>query len=116
MSGWTGAGVRQAGGTCAIAVVTYAGDSGPESGTGFLMTPLGNYAGDLTMTFRARLWTTEEGTDQMAVMIVSKEVGVLEDKKIQAGTTGACNAPLRDQFLQTGLHHDRNFGQHPIPH
>lgn len=85
MPGWTGAGVRQAGGTCAIAVVTYAGDSGPESGTGFLMTPLGNYAGDLTMTFRARLWTTEEGTDQMAVMIVSKEVGVLEDKKIEVG-------------------------------
>ena len=27
MPGWTGAGVRQAGGTCAIAVVTYAGES-----------------------------------------------------------------------------------------
>ena len=37
-------------------------------------------------------------------------------KKTQTGTTGACNASPRDQFLQTGLHHDWNFGQHPIPH
>lgn len=80
--GWTGAAIYQAGGACAILTGMYQGDNGAYEDTGFLRTPLGDYAGDLTVTFRARLLSADAESDVMAV-IINSTVGRLEAKTVK---------------------------------
>lgn len=75
--GWSGAAIYQAGGACAIMTGMYSGDNGPYEDTGFLRTPLGDYAGNLAVTFRARLLSDDATSDVMAV-ILNSTVGRLE--------------------------------------
>ncbi len=81
--GWTGAAIYQAGGVCAISTGTFAtDDGGSEVSTGYLMSPEGNYAGDLTITFRARIYDSTNASDVMNVILVSKNKGILENTTV----------------------------------
>ncbi len=62
----------------------YYGDNGPYEDTGFLRTPIGDYAGDLKVTFRARLLDDSTESDVMAVIINSTS-GRLEARTITVG-------------------------------
>ena len=76
--GWTGAAIYQAGGICAITTGMYSGENGPYEDTGFLTSPIGDYSGDLTVTFRARLLDPTAEADAMAVVLGSTSAGRLE--------------------------------------
>lgn len=76
--GWTGAAIYQAGGICAITTGMYSGENGPYEDTGFLTSPIGDYSGALTVTFRARLLDSAAEADAMAVMLGSTSAGRLE--------------------------------------
>lgn len=81
MPGWTGAAVHQAGGICAIQIGKYSdGEGGSYEDTGFLRTPIGNYAGDITLTFRARLTDDGAESDNMFVLLMGTTAGVLENR------------------------------------
>ena len=73
VDGWTGAAIYQAGGVCAILTGMYSGDNGPYEDTGFLRTPIGDYSGAVTVTFRARLLSGEATSDVMAVILNSTQ-------------------------------------------
>ena len=73
VDGWTGAAIYQAGGVCAILTGMYSGDNGPYEDTGFLRTPMGDYSGAVTVTFRARLLSGEATSDVMAVILNSTQ-------------------------------------------
>ena len=79
--GWTGAAVYQTGGICAILTGKYSGDDGPYEDTGFLRTPMGDYAGAVTVSFRARLLAADATSDVMAV-ILNSPAGRLEARTV----------------------------------
>lgn len=79
--GWTGAAIYQAGGVCAITTGRYQGEDGPYEDTGFLRTPMGDYAGALTVSFRARLLDSSAEGDAMAVILNSTS-GRLEARTV----------------------------------
>lgn len=79
--GWSGAAIYQAGGVCAILTGMYSGDDGPYEDTGFIRTPIGDYAGDINVTFRARLLDTDAENDVMAVILNSTS-GRLEARTV----------------------------------
>lgn len=79
--GWTGAAIYQAGGACAIMTGMYSGDNGPYEDTGFIRTPIGDYAGDLDVRFRARLLSADAESDMMAV-ILNSTIGRLEAQTV----------------------------------
>lgn len=80
--GWTGAAIYQAGGVCAILTGMYQGEDGPYEDTGFIRTPIGDYAGDLNVSFRARLLSADAESDVMAVIINSTR-GRLEAQTVK---------------------------------
>lgn len=80
--GWTGAAIYQAGGACAILKGKYSnGMGGYVEDTGFLRTPQGAYAGNLSLTFVARLLDNDKTTDKMDVSLCNSN-GRLESKTI----------------------------------
>lgn len=79
--GWTGAAIYQAGGKCLISTGMYSGDNGSYEDTGFLRSPIGDYAGDLTVKFSARLYDSQAKSDQMAVILSSVD-GRIEAKMV----------------------------------
>lgn len=86
--GWQGAAIRQAGGVCAMVLGNFStSDGGVETLPGYLITPKGNYAGDLTVTFRARLLGNETESDKMTVALIHSEKGTLENSQLVIGKT-----------------------------
>ena len=84
--GWTGAAIRQAGGVCAMVLGNFAtSDGGAQTLPGYLITPKGNYAGDLTVTFRARLSGADVESDKMSVTLINSEKGTLESSQLEIG-------------------------------
>lgn len=80
--GWTGAAIYQAGGACAILKGRYSnGTGGFYEDTGFLRTPQGAYAGNLTITFVARLLNNTKASDKMDVALLNSN-GRLESKTV----------------------------------
>lgn len=72
LAGWTGACIYQAGGTCAILTGKFSdGAGGSYEDTGFLRTPQGAYAGDVTLTFRARLYDSTKASDKMDLALLN---------------------------------------------
>ena len=70
--GWSGAAIYQAGGACAILTGKYSdGNGGYIEDTGFLRTPQGAYAGDVTLTFRAKLYDSAKTSDIMALTLMN---------------------------------------------
>lgn len=80
--GWTGAAIYQAGGICAITTGKYQGSDGIYEDTGFLSSPVGDYAGDLSVTFRARLLESSADADVMAIILGSTTAGRLEAQTV----------------------------------
>lgn len=84
--GWTGAAIRQAGGVCAMVLGNFAtSDGGAQTLPGYLITPKGNYAGDITVTFRARLSGADVESDKMSVTLINSEKGTLESSQLEIG-------------------------------
>lgn len=82
LPGWSGAAVYQAGGTCAILKGKFSdGMGGISEETGFLRTPQGAYAGDVTLTLRARLTGNGKSVDKMDIALLNDK-GRLESKSI----------------------------------
>lgn len=72
LPGWSGACIYQAGGTCAILTGKFSdGTGGYTEETGFLRTPQGAYAGNVTLTFRARLFESSKSTDKMDIALLN---------------------------------------------
>ncbi len=84
--GWHGAAVRQAGGVCAVMLGKFTEDGQSyEVLPGYLITPVGNYAGNLTVTFRARLADGQElESDRMTVSLQNSS-GELEKQTVEVG-------------------------------
>lgn len=77
---WSGAAIYQAGGSCAILKGKFSdGNGGYTEETGFIRTPQGAYAGNLKLTFRARLLDQGAATDKMDVALLNSK-GRLESK------------------------------------
>ncbi len=70
--GWSGAAIYQAGQTCAVRLGLFldGSSSQPESLPGALYTPVGNYAGNGTLTFRAKLLDNTVKSDIMAIAMI----------------------------------------------
>lgn len=70
--GWSGAAIYQAGQTCAIRLGLFldGSSSQPVSLPGVLYTPVGNYAGNGTLTFRAKLLNSTVESDVMAIAMI----------------------------------------------
>ena len=81
VAGWTGAAIYQAGGKYLISLGTYYDNNAPYEDTGFIRTPIGDYAGDLTVKFSAKLFDSQLESDQMAVILNSTS-GRLEAKTV----------------------------------
>lgn len=82
MPGWSGAAVYQAGGACAILKGMFSDGSGNiTQETGFLRTPQGAYAGDLTVSLRAKLLKADKASDKMDIALLNDK-GRLEAKSI----------------------------------
>jgi len=80
LPGWSGAAIYQAGGACAILKGKFSdGMGGSIEDTGFLRTPQGAYAGDLTITFIARLLKSDKASDKMDIALLNSK-GRLESK------------------------------------
>ncbi len=80
--GWSGAAVYQAGGSCAILKGKFSdGMGGISEETGFLRTPQGAYAGELTLTLRARLLKSDKSSDKMDIALLDDN-GRLESTSI----------------------------------
>lgn len=72
LAGWSGAAVYQAGGTCAIRMGRFSdGNGGVLEETGFLRTPQGAYAGNVTLRFRARLLDADAVSDKMDIALLN---------------------------------------------
>lgn len=80
--GWSGACIYQAGGACAILKGLFSnGFGGSVEDTGFLRTPQGSYAGDITLTFRAKLFNSAKTSDKMDVALLTS-TRRLESKQV----------------------------------
>lgn len=81
--GWSGAAIYQAGGTCAILKGLFSdGQGGSVEETGFLRTPQGAYAGNLSLIFMARLLGSDKTSDIMDIALLNSN-GRLESKTIE---------------------------------
>lgn len=82
LPGWSGAAIYQAGGACAIRTGKFSdGNGGISVETGFLRTPQGAYAGEVTLTFRARLLGDDTATDKMDIALLNTQ-GRLESRSV----------------------------------
>ncbi len=83
MPGWSGAAIYQAGGSCAILKGKFSdGAGGYTEETGFLRTPQGAYAGNMTLTFRARLLNANKASDKMDIALLDTK-SRLESKIVE---------------------------------
>ena len=86
--GWYGAAVRQAGGVCAVMLGKFTEDG--QSYTelpGYLITPVGNYAGNITVAFRARLADGQELEGDLMTVSLQDNSGELEKQTVEVGTS-----------------------------